>query len=158
MLAEKQSTQSQMNFDFNEMIHYIITVLYNLVKRVFLAESTYDAMANFRDQIGQYNPDKLALLMLELRIFKDIPFSDNNWQDYFISRNKQNVKNLFSEYYEIPDSYFFSSEQLLKINMIYERALLDTTYYLEEWLRSTSTSTFLSVLSGNSKQTSVQIF
>ena len=134
MLAEKQSTQSQMNFDFNEMIHYIITVLYNLVKRVFLAESTYDAMANFRDQIGQYNPDKLALLMLELRIFKDIPFSDNNWQDYFISRNKQNVKNLFSEYYEIPDSYFFSSERLLKINMIYERALLDTTYYLEEWL------------------------
>ena len=74
MLAEKQSTQSQMNFDFNEMIHYIITVLYNLVKRVFLAESTYDAIANFRDQIGRYNPDKLALLMLELRIFKDIPF------------------------------------------------------------------------------------
>ena len=37
-------------------------------------------------------------------------------------------------YADIPDSYFFTPERLLKINMIYDRGNLETTSYLEEWI------------------------
>ena len=104
-------------------------------------------LRNFRDKLSRYTPDRIALRVLELNIFKDIPLSDNNWQDYYLSRNKDFVKKVFTPFFTIPEKYFFSSERLLKINMIYDRALLATTPYLEEWIVNEIILQFYSFLS-----------
>jgi hypothetical protein len=109
-------------------------ILYNLVLRVFISKNPKQAGENFRDKMGRYSPERLAIRVLELRVFKDIPLSDNNWRDYYLSRNKNYVKKTFAPHVDIPDHYFFSPERLLKINMIYDRGLLDSTLPLEEWL------------------------
>ncbi|MCF2139844.1 MAG: hypothetical protein K9W44_07310 [Candidatus Lokiarchaeota archaeon] len=119
---------------FNEMVHVMCVIMKNLVMRIFIREDPSLAMENFRDNLTRYTPQQIALRVLELRIFKEIPLADNNWQDYYLSRNKNTVKRVFAKYYEIPDNYFFTEERLLKINMNYERGILNETPLLEKWL------------------------
>lgn len=121
---------------FDEVVHVMCTILQNLATNIFIRNNPEEAMMNFRDNLTRYTPQRIALRVLELRIFKDIPLADNNWQDYYLSRNKPTVKRIFSKYYNIPDNYFFTEERLLKINMNYERGILQQTPLLEEWLIS----------------------
>jgi hypothetical protein len=134
LLEEKARHNPQFDYSFKNIIHFIAIVLYNFVERVFIGETPEAVNQNFRDRLSRYTPDKIALRLLELKIFKDIPISDNIWQDYYLSRNKTFIKKIFQKYYEIPDGYFFSPERLLKINMIYERKLLETTPPIEKWI------------------------
>ncbi|MHA1602327.1 MAG: hypothetical protein ACTSUI_04885, partial [Promethearchaeota archaeon] len=93
-----------------------------------------DAQENFHDQLTRYTPERITLRVLELQIFKDIPLSDNNWQDYYLSRNKKLIQKIFHHFATIPEDRFFTSKRLLKINMLYERGLLDSTPFLEKWI------------------------
>ncbi|RLI64892.1 MAG: hypothetical protein DRO88_06045 [Promethearchaeia archaeon] len=119
---------------FDEMVHVICVILKNLVSRVFIREKPELVIENFRDNLTRYTPQKIALRVMEMRVFKDVPLADNNWQDYYLSRNKSKVKKTFAKYYDIPDNYFFTEERLLKINMNYERGILKETPLLEDWL------------------------
>jgi len=134
LLATIRGKTPDFNYTFGEIIHFMLEILQSLVVSIFIAESPEKAQKNFKDQRSRYTPDKITLRVLELRLFKDIPLSDNNWQDYYLSRNKSYVKKIFSKYLTIPDHYFFSPERLLKINMIYERRMVDPTPFLETWL------------------------
>lgn len=119
---------------FGEMVHVMCVILKNIAAKVFIRENPEMAVENFRDNLTRYTPEKIALRVLEMRIFKDIPLADNNWQDYYLSRNKSIVQKTFAKYYHIPDNYFFTEERLLKINMNYERGILKETPLLEDWL------------------------
>jgi hypothetical protein len=134
LIKQQQDSDPSFVYSFDSIIHIISVILQRLIERVFLAETPEQGSQNFRDKVGRYTPERLALRVLEIRIFKDIPLSDNNWTDYYLSRNKMYIKKLFREYFDIPDSYFFSPQRLLKINMIYDRTILNSTPYLEEWL------------------------
>ncbi|MHA1519293.1 MAG: hypothetical protein ACTSRK_03835 [Promethearchaeota archaeon] len=135
-LLIRENLPENLSFDqfYDEMIHVMCTIMHNLAKKIFIRDHPEDAMGNFRDNLTRYTPKRIALRVLELRIFKDIPLADNNWQDYYLSRNKNTVKRNLSKYYDIPDNYFFTEERLLKINMNYERGILEETPLLEEWL------------------------
>lgn len=146
LLQEYQQKLPHEDFSFNALTHKLTLILYNIVNRVFLAPTPEQAMQNFHDQLGRYTPERLALRVLELRIFKDIPLSDNNWQDYYLSRNKHKVKQIFASHFEIPDNFFFSEERLLKINMIYDRTSLETTPLLERWIISNIISAYFSFI------------
>lgn len=134
LLKDLTDLGAPQEYDFNKIVHYLFILLYNLVDYVFIESTPKEAQKHFKDRLSRYTPEKIALRVLELKIFKIIPLSDNNWQDYFLSRNKTLVYKLFKDYYNIPESYFFSDERLLKINMMYERGLSKQTPYLEEWL------------------------
>ncbi|UYP45121.1 hypothetical protein NEF87_001406 [Candidatus Lokiarchaeum ossiferum] len=133
-LQEIRDRNPRFQIDFDEIVHIILVILFNLTDKIFLAKKPEDVQDNFRDKISRYTPQKITLRVLELNIFKDIPLSDNNWQDYFLSRNKKFVRHFFQRYFEIPDSYFFSNKRLLKINIMYERGLLPSAKFLEEWI------------------------
>ena len=133
-LQELQTKNPDFDFSFKNIMLIMCNLMYNLVLRVFIAETPEIAKENFRDKLGRYTANQVALRVMELRVFKDIPLSDSNWQDYYLSRNKAYVKKFFQHIVDIPDSYFFSPERLLKINIIYDRGLLDTTMFLEEWV------------------------
>ena len=133
-LQEIRDRNPRFTIDFDEIVHIILIILFNLTDKIFLADKPEDVQDNFRDKISRYTPQKITLRVLELNIFKDIPLSDNNWQDYFLSRNKKFVRHFFHRYFEIPDSYFFSNKRLLKINIMYERGLLPSAKFLEEWV------------------------
>jgi len=122
------------NYTYEEIIHYVFIIIHNLISKIFIADKPENVQKHFNDPLSRYTPKNIALRVLELRIFKEIPLSDNNWQDYFTSRNKALVKKTLKQYAEIPDSYFFTPERLLKINMIYDRGNLESTSYLEEWI------------------------
>ncbi len=134
LIRENLPDNLSFNQFYNEMIHVMCTIMLNLVSKIFIRPHPEGAMGNFRDNLTRYTPKRIALRVLELRIFKDIPLADNNWQDYYLSRNKNTVKRNLSKYYDIPDNYFFTEERLLKINMNYERGILEETPMLEEWL------------------------
>jgi hypothetical protein len=134
MIEDMRKKNAGFTYNFSDIMWIMTVIMYNLVQKVFIAPNPKEAVEHFRDKLGRYTQEQLALRVLELRIFKDIPLSDNNWPDYYLSRNKNVVKKYFQPYVEIPDHYFFSPERLLKINKIYDRGLLETTHYLEEWL------------------------
>jgi hypothetical protein len=133
-IEEIKTRNPAFTYSFEDIIWMICVIMFNLVSKVFLAPTPKEASEHFRDKLGRYTPEQVALRVLELRVFKDIPLSDNNWQDYYLSRNKQYVKKIFAPYVEIPDSYFFSPPRLLKINIIYDRGLIDATPHLEQWI------------------------
>jgi hypothetical protein len=134
LIREDDNGESILRYEFNDLMQVVSVILNGLVNKVFIRDSLQDANKNFRDRLTRYTPEKIALRLLELKIFKDIPLSDNNWQDYYLSRNKDYIKKVFRKYYDIPDSYFFTPERLLKINMIYERGILDSSPQLEKWV------------------------
>ena len=134
IIREKLPDNVSFNQFYDEMIHVMCIIMQNLVTKIFIRARPEDAIGNFRDNLTRYTPKQIALRVLELRIFKDIPLADNNWQDYYLSRNKNTVKRNLVKYYDIPDNYFFTEERLLKINMNYERGILEETPLLEEWL------------------------
>ena len=144
MLEEKRSNNWEFTFDFDEIVHVISIILYNLASQIFLADTPKEASQGFKDQLGRYTPERVALRAMELNIFKDIPLSDNNWQDYYLSRNKVYIKKIFKKYYDIPESYFFSPRRLLKINIMYERGIVEeSNNYLEQWMVETILKPFL---------------
>ena len=130
-------------YDFDAIIHEICVILYNLAAQIFFRKSVQEATRVFRDKLTRYTPEEIALRVLELQIFKDIPLSDNNWQDYYLSRNKKMVQKKTKPYFTIPEGNFFSSERLLKINMMYERGFLRESIYLEEWMLTEIFTPFL---------------
>ena len=134
LLDEIRQNNPKFNYTYEEIIHFVFIIIHNLISKIFIADKPEDVQQYFNDPISRYTPKNIALRVLELRIFKEIPLSDNNWQDYFTSRNKALVKKTLKPYADIPDSYFFTPERLLKINMIYDRGNLETTSYLEEWI------------------------
>jgi len=133
-IKKYRSQYSEFNYSLNEIIDLLSEILLEFVNSVFIAENPEEATKNFHDSLSRYTPSRLALRLLELKIFKNIPLSDNNWQDYFLSRNKEYVKEIFKPFFEIPNDWFFSEKRLLKINMIYERGAIEKTPYLENWL------------------------
>jgi len=134
LIEEIRQNNPNFKYTYEEIIHFVFIIIHNLISKIFIADKPEDVQKNFNDPISRYTPKNIALRVLELRIFKEIPLSDNNWQDYFTSRNSALVKKTLKPYAEIPDSYFFTPERLLKINMIYDRGNLETTSYLEEWI------------------------
>ncbi len=134
IINECKENNENFTYGFNEIVDIIAHILVEFVKNVFIADTPENATDNFHDNISRYTPERLALRVLELKIFKDIPLSDNNWQDYFLSRNRKYVEKIFEPFFNIPDGYFFPEERLLKINMIYERGALNNAKFLEEWL------------------------
>ncbi len=143
LITEIQNSNSHFNYSFDKIVEYMFLVLQKMVEIAFIAPKPELVQDNFRDKISRYTPEKIALRVLELVIFKDIPLSDNNWQDYFLSRNKKFVKKIFSKSINLDDNFFFSQKRLLKINMIYERGLLNNTDFLEEWLLTKIVKKFL---------------
>lgn len=133
-LDEIRENSPNFEYSYEEIIHFVFVIIYNLISKIFIADKPENVQKFFNDPLSRYTPKNIALRVLELRIFKEIPLSDNNWQDYFTSRNKEQVKKTLKQYAEIPDSYFFTPERLLRINMIYDRGNLETTSYLEEWI------------------------
>ena len=134
LIDEIRQNNPKFDYTYEEIIHFIFIIIHNLISKIFIADKPEDVQQYFNDPLSRYTPKNIALRVLELRIFREIPLSDNNWQDYFTSRNKELVKKTLKPYADIPDSYFFTPERLLKINMIYDRGNLETTSYLEEWI------------------------
>nr|WP_147664593.1 hypothetical protein [Candidatus Prometheoarchaeum syntrophicum]QEE17705.1 hypothetical protein DSAG12_03543 [Candidatus Prometheoarchaeum syntrophicum] len=134
LIEEIRQKNPNFNYSYEEIIHDIFIIIHNLISKIFIADKPEDVQQYFNDPLSRYTPKNIALRVLELRIFREIPLSDNNWVDYFTSRNKEQVKKTLKPYADIPDSYFFTPERLLKINMIYDRGNLESTKYLEEWI------------------------
>lgn len=119
---------------FEKAIDFICRSLYSLINRVFLRENVEEASKNFVDPRSRYIPENVATRVLELSIFKDLNLSDDIWPDYFLSVNKDEIKHLFKEYFEIPEDVFYSDWSLSMIDMIYNQELFYMEKYLEEFL------------------------
>jgi hypothetical protein len=118
---------------FEDFIDFFQKLLYNLSKKIFLKKNPVTASKGFRDQVGRYSPKNMALRALELLMFQELPLSDNNWENYTLSRNRSIVTTLFKKYITIPDDFFFSNKNRLHISgMVFYG--LDKSVQLENWL------------------------
>jgi len=126
--------KSQNKISFEKAIDFICRSLYSLINKVFLRENVEDASKSFLDPRSRYIPENVATRVLELSIFKDLNLSDDIWPDYFLSINKEEVKNLFKKYFEIPEDVFYSDWSLSMIDMIYNQELFHNEKYLEVFL------------------------
>lgn len=121
------------NLEYKQVLQIITDALYYIIERVFLDQNPEKASHNFRDRRGRYSPKRVALRTLELIMFREMPLSDNNWQNYNLSRHKEKVRELFSPFINIPDDLFFTRKRLVHINMMYLYGI-ERRSKLEEWL------------------------
>lgn len=118
---------------YENVVDFFTKLLYNLSKKIFLKKDPIEASEAFRDKVGRYAPKNMALRALELLMFQELPLSDNNWNNYTLSRNRKIVTTLFKKYITIPDDFFFSNKNRLHISgMVFYG--LDKTVQLENWL------------------------
>ena len=105
---------------FDDAILFISKILYVLIDKLFIGDLD-NIQSRFKDKFERYVKQNVAMNIVELLFFKYIPSSDNNWADYYLSRNRKYVEKKLESFVKIPDDFFFSEERLLKINMLYER-------------------------------------
>jgi len=119
---------------FDKVIDFICRSLYTLINSVFLRDSLDEASRNFIDPRSRYIPENIALRVLELDMFKELNLSDDIWDDYIISINKEKVLDMFGKYIDIREDSFYSHWSLSMLDMIYNQELFQDEKYLEEFL------------------------
>jgi len=133
---KKLSKNPQNNvFTFNIIADHICRMLYVLIDKIFLRDTPDMASHNFIDPRSRYTGKNIALRVLELFIFQDINFSDDIWPDYIITLNKDKIKKEILKFgVKISDKYFYSTDDLVKINIIYNFQSFTDLIFFEEWL------------------------
>ncbi|MFX1275443.1 MAG: hypothetical protein ACFFBP_03250 [Promethearchaeota archaeon] len=134
-LLSENPENSLLTFDI--VIDHICRMIYVLIERIFIRESLEEASDNFMDPRGRYVPKNIALRIKELFLFQDMNFSDDIWPIFVISLRKKRLKkalNEFKEYADIPDRFFYNSEDIFKFLIYYNFKSYSNPLYLEEWL------------------------
>ena len=103
--------------DFNSILEHICRMLYTLIDKIFLKKNPDDASDNFIDPRGRYMGKNIALRVLELFMFQEINFSDDIWTEYLVSQNRNHIQKLLNV--DIPEEYFYSDKELIKLLTIY---------------------------------------
>ncbi len=133
---KKLSKNPQNNvFTFNIIADHICRMLYVLIDKIFLRDTPDGASHNFIDPRSRYTGKNIALRVLELFMFQDINFSDDIWPDYIITLNKNKIKKEILKFgVKISDKFFYSTDDLVKINTIYNFQSFTDLIFFEEWL------------------------
>ncbi|MFX1479095.1 MAG: hypothetical protein ACFFCI_13265, partial [Promethearchaeota archaeon] len=122
-------------FTFKIIVDHMCRILYVLIDKIFLRATPDKASQNFIDPRSRYIGKNIALRVLELSVFQDINYSDDTWPDYIISLNKKYLKDELKKFkVTIPDSYFYTDEELTQIMLTYNIQSVSDQPYFEEWL------------------------
>ncbi|MFX1311670.1 MAG: hypothetical protein ACFFHD_03520, partial [Promethearchaeota archaeon] len=133
LLISKNSDNTA--FSFNIIVDHICRMLYVLIDNIFLKSTPEEASVNFIDPRSRYIGKNIALRVLELFFFQDINYSDDVWPDYLISLNKENIKQELQDFdITIPDTYFYTREELIQIMLIYNIHAFSDQPFFEDWI------------------------
>ncbi|MFW9865694.1 MAG: hypothetical protein ACFFEN_06295 [Candidatus Thorarchaeota archaeon] len=122
-------------FTFKIIVDHMCRILYVLINKIFLRATPDKASQNFIDPRSRYIGKNIALRVLELSVFQDINYSDDTWPDYIISLNKKYLKDELKKFkVTIPDSNFYTDEELTQIMLTYNIQSVSDQPYFEEWL------------------------
>lgn len=120
---------------FNLLIDLICRYIFYTIKTFFLRASPEEASQNFVDGVSRYSGPRIALSVLELTLFREIPLSDHLWGPYLLSLRQDEVKQIFQQKFQInvPESSFFNQRRIAHLNMI-TAGLTENAPMLSEWL------------------------
>jgi len=122
-------------FTFNIIVDHICRMLYVLIDKIFLRNTPDEASVNFIDPRSRYIGKNIALRVLELYFFQDINYSDDVWPDYIISLNKEYFKEELKRFdVIIPDTHFYTDEELIQIMLTYNIQSFSDQPFFEEWI------------------------
>ena len=133
VILNENEGDSPLTFDM--VVDHICRILYTLIEKIFLRDNPEEASENFNDPLGRYIGKNIALRVLELQIFEDINFSDDIWPEYLISLNKDKINKDIQKYedFNIPDKYFYSTQDLVRFLITYNFKSSSIESYFEEW-------------------------
>jgi hypothetical protein len=124
-------------FTFDIIVDHMCRILYVLIDKIFLRITPGEASKNFIDPRSRYIGKNIALRVLELFFFQDVNYSDDTWPDYIISLNKAFIKEELKQFdISIPDTNFYTDEELTQIMLTYNIQSFSDQPYFEEWLIS----------------------
>lgn len=122
-------------FTFDVIVEHMCRILYVLIDKIFLRATPGDASKNFIDPRSRYIGKNIALRVLELFFFQDVNYSDDTWPDYIISLNKTYIREKLKKFdLTIPDTNFYTDEELTQIMLTYNIQSFSDQPYFEEWL------------------------
>jgi hypothetical protein len=121
---------------FDLIVDHMCRILYVLIDKIFLNTTPEAASQNFIDPRSRYIGRNIALRVLELFVFQDINYSDDIWSDFVISLNKDQIKEQLKDNFgiDVPNSLFYTDEELTQIMLTYNIHSLADQPYFEEWL------------------------
>ncbi len=125
---------SNIPLNFDDVIDHICRILYVLIEKIFLTNNLDEASNNFRDSRGRYTSKNIAKIVSELFLFQEFNFSDDIWSKFLISLNKSMIKREVEKYIPLPDNYFYTDEQIIKLYSIYSLQSFSGEKLLEQWL------------------------
>jgi hypothetical protein len=123
-------------FTFDKIVDHICRILYVIIDKIFLKINPDDASKNFIDPRSRYIGKNIALRVLELFVFQDINYSDDIWPDFVISLNKEQIRKIIKDKFNIiiPETKFYADEELTQIMLTYNIQSFSDQPYFEEWL------------------------
>ena len=90
-----------------------------LIQTVFIQSSPERTSQNFVDHVSRYTGPKIALIVLELVIFREFPLSDSLWDAYLLSDRQEIVTQVFQELnIPLPETSFYDRGKVCRFSMI----------------------------------------
>ncbi|MFX1571935.1 MAG: hypothetical protein ACFFB0_04250 [Promethearchaeota archaeon] len=133
ILLSENSNNSPLTF--NIIVDHICRMLYVLIDKIFIRNTPDEASVNFIDPRSRYIGKNIALRVLELYVFQDINYSDDVWPDYIISLNKKYITEELKKFnMKIPDTHFYTDEELIQIMLTYNIQSFSDQPFFEEWI------------------------
>jgi hypothetical protein len=119
---------------FTLLVDLICRYIFYLIKTFFLRGTPEEASKNFIDGVSRYSGPRIALSVLEMMLFRELPLSDHLWGAYLLSMRQDEVKQVFHQMnVNVPESSFFNLRRIARLSMI-AAGLTEKIPTLSEWL------------------------
>ncbi|MHA1792040.1 MAG: hypothetical protein ACTSVI_05300 [Promethearchaeota archaeon] len=127
----KKDTRNYKVISLENLIKLTIDFLLYGIEKIFFSGSLESTANRFLDGRGRFSPDRLASIMLEIVLYRELPFQDNQWLSFLLwkYRNRLDTKLVIKHDLLKKISYFTSHAFIITDQNIQSNITL-----LDEWL------------------------
>jgi hypothetical protein len=116
---------------FTTVVSSISDFLSFCMNRVFLKPSLHDASMMFKDPLARFSEDNIALAMVELLLYRELPFQDNQWMATLMAQFGQATLGEGNPL--VPTVLARISSTIFSNYLLHDRSINQTTPLLDAW-------------------------
>nr|MDO8113299.1 hypothetical protein [Candidatus Sigynarchaeota archaeon] len=116
---------------FTNLVSFLGDFLQFCLKTVFFQPSLDLGSKQFKDSSGRFSGDNIATSMVELLLYRELPFHDNQWMATLAAKFRNQVDMVYM--IDVKEELMAIPQDILANFVLHDRALKPTTILLHDW-------------------------
>ncbi len=133
---------------FEHLVNFLSDFLIFGIREVFLQPRLADASKKFKDPLNRFSEDNIAMSMLELLVYRELPFQDNQWMATMVMQHRMDLDIFPTTLGKDRDVFKDITPEIVMNVVIHDRAMKKTTRFLHEWFFQNIIQPFFDFCSG----------